>query len=267
MKAITIEDLKTKFVVSKVAPYGEVIMVPGADFDPDWESVLEEEGFGCVFTEMNSEKFTLVRLEKEEGEEESTAEPGSGAGKFLTNWSNADQERLLKRIEESPGTIKEKVIQLLPEFPGRTATGLLKKYGKLTRGRRRIGRPKKGTHVEKVESAPKGDVEGLPKSDPLAVKWKKEILKSQELDIVKTLADLEDCVGELLNMAKIDHDIISRLNCAILLQAMETMERQGKLTIPPTLREHYLNALLQTWDNKVVETFNAKCRALMEASS
>jgi hypothetical protein len=263
LKAITIEDLKTKFVVSKVAPYGEVIMVPGADFDPDWEALLEEEGFGCVFTEMNSEKFTLVRLEKEEGEEESTAEPESGAGKFLTNWSNADQERLLKRIEESPGTIKEKVIQLLPEFPGRTATGLLKKYQKLKRkskSRQRVGRPKKQVPDEKVESAPKGDLEDTPKAERVAA-------AGAQLDVVKTLADLEDCVGELLNMAKIDHDIISRLNCAILLQAMETMERQGKLTIPPTLREHYLNALLQTWDKKVVETFNAKCRALMEASS
>jgi hypothetical protein len=269
LKEVTIEELKDRFIVRDVPPYGFVVMIPGCDFDPDWEALLEEEGFGCVFTEINSEKFTLVKLEKEEGEEETATRPEVGrrrgvpSGQKPNYWSAAEEERLLWRMGELPGTIDEKGAQLLLEFPARTATGLLKKYQKLKRkskSRQRVGRPKKQVPDEKVESAPKGDLEDTPKAERVAA-------AGAQLDVVKTLADLEDCVGELLNMAKIDHDIISRLNCAILLQAMETMERQGKLTIPPTLREHYLNALLQTWDNKVVETFNAKCRALMEASS
>jgi hypothetical protein len=264
VKDIKITDLQDKFVERNVPPYGRVLMIPGKDFDPDWEAALEDLGFGCVFTEINGEKFTLVRLEKEEGEE-STAEPGPGAGKFLTNWSRADKERLFKRMEESSGTIEEKVAQLVSEFPGRTATGLLKKYQKLKRKRKKdakaVGKSLTKRMLEergKSEPVPHGDVEDLPRGA------KEEYVSvpaaEAQLDIVKTLDRIEE-------MVKMDHGIIIRLNCAIVMQGLEAEERRGLLTIPPKLREHYLDALLRTWDDRVVEAFLAKTRALLEASS
>ena len=276
MKDISVEELKQRFVVQDVAPYGSVVMVPGGDFDPDWEAMLEEEGFGCVFTEINGEKFTLVKLENEE---ESAAEPGPDVrrrrgilpGETINLWSDADGERLLKRMEESPGTIKEKVAKLLSEFPGRTATGLEKKYGKLTRGRRRIGRPKKGAHVEKVEPAPKGDIEDLPKGKE--GKEGKEYVSAEsagaQLDVVKTLAHLGDLVQALINTVNrvdIEQDFTnSKLHCAVVMQALEAQERRGLLTISPRLRERYLDALT-SFNKAFVDVFLEKARSLVEAS-
>lgn len=265
MKDIKITDLQDKFVERNVPPYGRVLMIPGKDFDPDWEAALEDMGFGCVFTEINSEKFTLVKLEKEEGEEESTAEPRSGAGKFLTNWSRADQDRLLKRMKESPGTIKEKVAQLVSEFPGRTATGLQKKYGKLTRGRRRIGRPKKEVPSEMSESAPKGDIEDLPKIDPERVRKLVEVAG----DIGQRLTKLETDVAAFSTLSvKFEkyQNILVRLHSAVVMQSLEGMEREGILTIPAALRKHYAEALIQP-NTKYADLFVEKCDALLEASS
>lgn len=297
MKDIKITDLQDKFVERNVPPYGRVLMIPGKDFDPDWEAALEDMGFGCVFTEINSEKFTLVKLEKEEGEEESTAESRPGAGKFLTNWSHADQERLLKRMEESPGTIKEKVAQLVSEFPGRTATGLQKKYRKLTRGRRRIGRPKKEVPSEMSESPPKGDLDDqqkyLLKFDPVGAKHGRAILEQQRLqqqrlrdankeqvlrdasierkldgaqpDVVKTLVKLESDVATLSDSFEKYRNILVRLHTAVVFQSLELLERDGVLSIPKALRKYYAEALIQP-NNKYADAFLDKANALLEAS-
>ncbi len=271
MKDVTVEELKQRFIVRDVAPYGQVIVVPGADFDPDWEAVLEDQGHGCVFTDINNEKFVLVKLEKEEGGEETAAKPeieredsgqfakhrGAQAGQKVNPWTEADEERLLKRMGELPGTVEEIVALLISEFPGRTVTGLVKKYQKLKRkmkGKPRIGRPKKVTQILEDAAIPKGDIEDLPgRAERVAA-------AGAQLDIVKTLAKVEDMVQK-------DHSIIIRLNCAIVMQALETEERRGLLTIPPKLREHYVDTLLKTWDDKVVETFLDKVHALLEASS
>jgi len=62
---VSVEELKERFVVRDVAPWGSCIVVPGKEFDPDWEAQLyDDEGFGCVFTVMGSEQVVLVRLGK-----------------------------------------------------------------------------------------------------------------------------------------------------------------------------------------------------------
>ena len=269
MKAITLEDLKAKFVVAKVVPYGEVIMVPGGDFDPDWEDTLEEEGFGCVFTEINNEKFTLVKLEKDEGEEESTAEPsgkhrGAPPGRKVNHWSDADAERLLKRIEEMPRTttFEDKCVQLVSEFPGRTATGLEKKYLKLKRlekskSRQRVGRLKK-----EVPSGVKQILKdaSIPKEP---VSW---VDAAAKLDIVKMLAGLEDRLTGFLELVKVQNIVLMRLHCAVVMQALETHVQRGILTIPPSLRDHYVQAITSTSDKEPIDVFLEKARLLVEAS-
>ena len=281
MKDVTVEDLKTKFVVAKVAPYGEVIMVPGGDFDPDWEAMLEEEGFGCVFTEINGEKFTLVKLEKEEeGGEEAAAEPrpevrrrrGILPGKKRNLWSDADEERLLKRIEELPGTIEENGAQLLPEFPGRTATGLLKKYEKLHRLEKHRAKSGKtltkkllDEQVQRVRDAKKQVLADAS----IPAEYVSAESAGAQLDVVKTLAHLGDLVQALINTVNrvdIEQDFTnSKLHCAVVMQALEAQERRGLLTISPRLRERYLDALT-SFNKAFVDVFLEKASSLVEAS-
>jgi len=291
LKDVTVEDLKIRFVVAKVAPYGEVIMVPGADFDPDWEAMLEEEGFGCVFTEINGEKFTLVKLEKEEeGGEETAAGPevrrrrGILPGEKINLWSDADEERLLKRIEELPGTIEEKVAQLMSEFPGRTAMALQKKYEKLMHGKKRrpIGRPRKAANdkcpkcglaldlcmcaeIEEMRRTREAEEEQVGKRVESEEYVSAESAKSQ-LDVVKTLAKIEDNVEALLEFTKVHAVYIAKIHCMAVMQALETQEHKCILLISPKLRDHYVEALGST-DGKAAAVFLEKARLLVEASS
>jgi len=64
---ITVEELKAKFAVRDVAPYGSCIVVPGAEFDPDWEVFLGDQGYKCFFIDLNQKPVTLVKLPKDVG--------------------------------------------------------------------------------------------------------------------------------------------------------------------------------------------------------
>jgi len=59
---ITVEELKEKFPVRDVRPYGECIVIPGDEFDPDWEHYLAEQGFKCFFIDLDRKPVTLVKL-------------------------------------------------------------------------------------------------------------------------------------------------------------------------------------------------------------
>lgn len=61
---VSVEDLKSKFPVRIIAPYGECIIVPGSEFDPDWEVWLGEKGYGCRFTDLDGRPVTLVSIKK-----------------------------------------------------------------------------------------------------------------------------------------------------------------------------------------------------------
>lgn len=139
---IRFEELRQRFPVQNIAPYGECVVVPGAEFDPDWEVYLAEEGCACVFTDLDQRPVTLV-WRKPMGEgvkdvyvpvreevEKSLSENEQGK---LGRWSREDELRLLRRMSELPGTLNEKVTVLQREFPGRSATALLLKWRKLQR--------------------------------------------------------------------------------------------------------------------------------------
>ncbi len=313
MKDIKITDLQDKFIERNVPPYGRVLMVPGKDFDPDWEDALAEMGYGCVFTEIGQEKFTLVLLEKEEvPEEETAAKPeveredsgqfakhrGAPAGRKVNHWSHADEERLIKRVEEMPRTttFEDKCALLVQEFPGRTSTGLEKKYLKLKRRQKKRANAAKGkcpkcglsldlcvcaeeereeqrvkdANREQVrkrvesETVPKGDIEDLPKGK--SEEHVSAEAAGAQLDVPKTLAKLENYVTILLEASKVQGEINAKLYCAIMMQSLEVLERKGVLMIPTALREHY-NRALALPDQKYREIFSAKVMAFLEASS
>lgn len=146
---ISFEELRQRFQVRNIAPYGECVVVPGAEFDPDWEVYLAKEGCACVNTDLDQRPVTLVwRKPMGEGvrdvyvpvreEVESLGEDEQGR---LGRWSREDELRLLRRMSELQGTLDEKVKALQGEFPGRSAAALLLKWRKLQRkaGRSLVG--------------------------------------------------------------------------------------------------------------------------------
>lgn len=61
MTQVTFEELVTRFPLRNIAPYGACLVIPGAEFDPDWEVVLGDAGFSCHFTDFDGKPVTLVQ--------------------------------------------------------------------------------------------------------------------------------------------------------------------------------------------------------------
>lgn len=139
---VSFEELVTKFEMKNMPPYGMVIVVPGNEFNPDWEDQLCSQGCRVHFTDLNRKPVTIVQ--KGKGIEATPmASPGADAktdgAMPLTPfsdaefpWSDEDEKKLLRRMNESEGTVYERAAVLMPEFPGRSAVALRQKFYKLT---------------------------------------------------------------------------------------------------------------------------------------
>jgi hypothetical protein len=118
-----LEELKQKYPVKDVAPYGSCIVVPGSEFNPDWEADLEDQGISIVETDFGDPNMpvTLVQVKKQVGVMTPSGEL----------WSSDEEKRLLKRMNEISGSLAEKISMVTLEFPGRTPIAVKKKYEKL----------------------------------------------------------------------------------------------------------------------------------------
>jgi hypothetical protein len=67
---ITFEELAVKFPVQNVAPYGAVVVVPGVEFDPDWEVFLGDRGYRCRFIDLDQRPVVLVQRKNPSGQGE-----------------------------------------------------------------------------------------------------------------------------------------------------------------------------------------------------
>lgn len=123
---VTIEELKQNFIMRNVAPYGTCVCVPNKEFKSEWEKQLQSQGFKVFHTFFDGAPFVLVQLKK--------AKTQIRVGR----WSKNEEERLLKRMQELPGTLREKCLKLITEFPGRTPDALRLKYNKLKRQRKSL---------------------------------------------------------------------------------------------------------------------------------
>jgi len=72
---VLIEELKEKFSVEKVEPYGDVIVVPSREFQSDWEPTLEGEGHRVFSNSYNGELVFLIRLSKSKPKSVSIVDP------------------------------------------------------------------------------------------------------------------------------------------------------------------------------------------------
>lgn len=137
MTTITIEELKLRFHdVKEVAPYGWCIVVPGVEFDPDWETNLSDQGYMCHEAVLDRKPVTLVKLAKKDsgarGEKvvyeppqntvEKTVEKETSSNK---DWTKEDNEKLLRLWPLTAGTVNQKGLKLTEEFPGRNARAII----------------------------------------------------------------------------------------------------------------------------------------------
>jgi len=212
---INLEQLKLRFPVKNVPPHGECIVVPGDQFDPDWEVGLDEGGYVCINTDVDGKPVTLVPVTKRaSGNTERTVyEPrvvsrphsvvkdrkiGSGPGHIAKvtlplglsamkgpQWSREDEDRLVKRVSDLTGSLKEKCRILTEEFKGRSVMALKQKFKKLVEAGRALpgkrGRPKKVLSVPGLQKALENVCHdcGLPKDLCCCDDEKKESLRRE----------------------------------------------------------------------------------------
>jgi hypothetical protein len=172
---LNIEDLKKRFPVQDVKPYGPCIIVPGTEFNPDWEGILDDKGYRCTNCDIGGKAVTLVCLKLEKGSTGEVYRPGpetkdppasreKPSRKRRENlWDPKDEERLLKRWNEVKGTKTQRSEQLAPEFPGRTPYGLYMKHWALVRPNKK---KKRQEPMAKDDKSPENTQDHTPTSTP-----------------------------------------------------------------------------------------------------
>lgn len=62
---VSVEELKAKYAVLPVDDLGDCIVIPGEEFNPDWEVYLVDQGYNCINDTLDGHPVTFVQLEKE----------------------------------------------------------------------------------------------------------------------------------------------------------------------------------------------------------
>jgi hypothetical protein len=194
-KKVTIEDLKSKFGdVINVEPYGPCVIVPGDEFDPDWEADLADQGYMCREVLANKKPVTLVPLKKVSGEPEKSVpkplpKPVSSSKKISRDWSPEEDKVLVEKWKEDKLTIREIQEQCFPTR-SKESVGMhvwdLQQKGIIQRKQVKGGRPK-GT--KKPERKQKELKKTTDHSDDSKVPF-----MSTEDPMLKVLKEILDCL-------------------------------------------------------------------------
>jgi hypothetical protein len=170
---ITIEDLKQKFPVEAIAPYGDCIVIPGKDFDPDWEHYLAEQGFKCFFIDINRKPVTLVRLKtetkadspkevyKSEPKTEKQKRPVVPLGPLLnpeSRWK-PEEDELIISLWNKKHNVPEIHAELRKRFPKRTEHAVKCRVTRLIKAGKIPGRWHKGECKKKTEKTRRAGIE------------------------------------------------------------------------------------------------------------
>lgn len=126
MTTISFDELQQRFgpvVTSEV--YGKCIVVAGAEFDPDWESYLSDEGFDCVSLNLAGKPVVLVPLRK--------AVPSLKGDKLKRSlWTPVQDAFLISLWTKTPQlSISQIVKQVEARFPCRRGQAVKKRLERL----------------------------------------------------------------------------------------------------------------------------------------
>jgi hypothetical protein len=190
---VSINELKQRFIVRDVAPYGSCIVVPGDEFNPDWEAELDIDVIQTDFGDP-AKPFTLIPLkgEKPSGipvlpEKEKKAPEAKKHRVFnilAKEWSREDIERLLTRWPQVKGTARQKSELLAKEFPERKQNSIYQKYWSLQK------KTKAESKVDKEK--PKNLPARAEKIEPRRASTKEHVVRT---DLADALAALVEAVG------------------------------------------------------------------------
>jgi len=157
---ITVGQLKMKFPVRDVRPYGECIIIPGAEFDPDWEYFLGEQGYKCFMTDLDRKPVTLVKLgtvsKADSQKEVYTSEPKKRKPPVSPwqdperRWKPEEDELIIALWNQRQDTLQIHA-ELRKRFPNRTKDAVKCRVTRLIKAGKISGRWHKGEHKKKPE--------------------------------------------------------------------------------------------------------------------
>lgn len=165
---ITVEELKAKFAVRDVAPYGSCIVIPGDQFDPDWEYFLGEEGYKCHMSDIDGKPVTLVKLKsagKSEGELEvyrPYRQPPSPSLNPERRWKAEEDELIIALWNQKQHNVSEIHAELHKRFPNRTEDAVKCRITRLIKAGKIHGRWHKGEGKKKTEKTRRAGIEPAP---------------------------------------------------------------------------------------------------------
>ena len=162
---ITVEELKAKFAVRDVAPYGSCIVVPGAEFDPDWEVFLGDQGCKCFFIDFDRKPVTLVKLPKDVGKSEDEKEVYQPHRQPSSPWQNPEsrwkpeEDQLITNLWNQKHNVGEIHAELRKSFPNRTVHAVKCRVTRLVKAGKIPGRWHKGERKKKPEKTRRAGIE------------------------------------------------------------------------------------------------------------
>jgi hypothetical protein len=161
---ITVEELKSKFAVRDVALYGKCIVVPGDEFDSDWEAELDEQGYSIIETDFGdpAKPVTLVKLKSQMKADSSKEvyhpEPNALPQKRkqpVAPWLNPEsrwkpeEDQLIISLWDQKHNVPEIHVELHKRFPNRTEHAVKCRVTRLIKAGKIPGRWHKGEHKER----------------------------------------------------------------------------------------------------------------------
>lgn len=254
---VTFAELQGRFPTKNVTPWGDVVIVPGTEFDPDWEDPLCEEGCKVFMADLGGKAVTLVKPKKviEATGSEILADADPKVERVRGGWTEAEDQLLIKLWNQ-----KNNAVQITAKFPKRTEPAIRMRLKHLQETnlikrrwiKRRKSPPPEPERKPQLEHPPEASPVHAPVPSPSPIQGRESQEDPRITKIIETLGALTD--------------LVDKVGCALLMQGLEIKQHKGELVIPPGLLIHYANALLE--DGKEFrERFRAKVKKLLEASS
>jgi len=157
---ITVKELEAKFAV-RDTPYGKCIVVPGDEFDPDWEAELAEQGYSIIETDFGdpAKPITLVKLKSQMKADspkeiyhnalpQKRKQPVAPWQDPLSRWK-PEEDELIISLWNRKKNILEIHVELHKRFPNRSINAVKCRISRLIKAGKIPGRWHKGEHKQK----------------------------------------------------------------------------------------------------------------------